>query len=93
MEYKFVELLSLKFAASPEDVVRLHVSYKYNVMKMRMQLMQQRLVDISAMLKVKNPSLLLQLQRTPSRMPPPANSPPAPVSSAYASAAARQPFR
>ncbi|PNH11554.1 hypothetical protein TSOC_001641 [Tetrabaena socialis] len=69
MEYKFVELLSCKFMAAGEDLVRQHVSYRYNVVKARLQLMQARLADVNAMVKVKNPSLLLQLQRTPPRMP------------------------
>ncbi|GAX76205.1 hypothetical protein CEUSTIGMA_g3649.t1 [Chlamydomonas eustigma] len=40
MEYKFVELLSCRFMASPEDVVRQQVSYRYNVVKARLTLMQ-----------------------------------------------------
>ncbi|KAG1662571.1 hypothetical protein FOA52_003950 [Chlamydomonas sp. UWO 241] len=69
MEYKFVELLSCKFNASPEDVVRQQVSYRYNVVKARLVLMQARLADVTSLLKVKSPSLMLQLQRTPPRMP------------------------
>ncbi|GFR48248.1 hypothetical protein Agub_g10112 [Astrephomene gubernaculifera] len=79
MEYKFVELLSCKFVTAAEDLVRLHVSYRYNVVKARLQLMQARLADVNAMVKMKNPSLLLQLQRTPPRMP---GMPPAPPGSA-----------
>ncbi|KAG2430775.1 hypothetical protein HYH02_013614 [Chlamydomonas schloesseri] len=78
MEYKFVELLSVRFMAAGEDLVRAHVSYRYNVVKARLQLMTARLADINAMVKVKNPSLLLQLQRTPPRIPgvpPPPQSP------------------
>jgi hypothetical protein len=29
MEYKFVELLSLNFLSSPEDVVRQQISYRW----------------------------------------------------------------
>lgn len=36
----------------------------------RLALMQARLADVNALVKIKNPSLLLQLQRTPQRMPP-----------------------
>ncbi len=69
MEYKFVELLSCRFLALPEDVVRAHVSFRYNVVKSRLALMQARLADVNSLVKIKSPSLLLQLQRTPPRMP------------------------
>mmetsp|Transcript_6620 Transcript_6620/g.16906 ORF Transcript_6620/g.16906 Transcript_6620/m.16906 type:complete len:246 (+) Transcript_6620:198-935(+) len=69
MEYKFVELLSCRFIASPEEVVRQHITYRYNAVKSRLALMQARLADVNALVKVKNPSLLLQLQRTPPRVP------------------------
>mmetsp|Transcript_50786 Transcript_50786/g.162591 ORF Transcript_50786/g.162591 Transcript_50786/m.162591 type:complete len:179 (+) Transcript_50786:238-774(+) len=68
MEYKFVELLSCIFVASTEDVVRQQITYRYNAMKSRLALMQARLADVNALVKIKNPSLLLQLQRTPPRM-------------------------
>lgn len=65
MEYKFVELLSCDFVASPEEVVRQQISFRYNSVKTKLSLMQARLQDISALVKVKNPSLLLQLQKAP----------------------------
>lgn len=73
-----MELLSVSFVAGGEDLVRQHVSYRYNVVRARLQLMQARLADVNAMVKVKNPSLLLQLQRTPPRMPGMPPSPPPP---------------
>lgn len=79
MEYKMVELLSVKFQASAEEVVRMHVSYRFNLQKMRLQLLQQRLADISGLVKLKAPGLLLQLHKTPPRvpgMPPPSAAPP-----------------
>lgn len=69
MEYKFVELLSCKFVASAEDAVKQHITFRYNAVKSKLALMQARLADVNALVKVKNPSLLLQLQRTPPRMP------------------------
>mmetsp|Transcript_18741 Transcript_18741/g.30381 ORF Transcript_18741/g.30381 Transcript_18741/m.30381 type:complete len:240 (-) Transcript_18741:32-751(-) len=68
MEYKFVELLSCDFIASPEEVVRQQITFRYNSNKSRLALMQARLQDINALVKVKNPSLLLQLQKTPPRV-------------------------
>lgn len=69
MEYKFVELLSCDFVASPEEVVRQQISFRYNSVKTKLSLMQARLQDINALVKVKNPSLLLQLQKAPARQP------------------------
>lgn len=69
MEYKFVELLSCKFVASTDDAVKQHITFRYNAVKSKLALMQARLADVNALVKVKNPSLLLQLQRTPPRMP------------------------
>lgn len=68
MEYKFVELLSCDFIASQEEVVRQQITFRYNSMKSRLALMQTRLQDINALVKVKNPSLLLQLQKAPPRV-------------------------
>ncbi len=47
MEYKFVELLSLQFMASSEDIVRLQASYRYNAARARLALAQARLADIT----------------------------------------------
>lgn len=69
MEYKFVELLSCTFMASDEELVRQSICFRYNSIKSRFALMQARLQDINALVKIKNPSLLLQLQRTPPRFP------------------------
>jgi hypothetical protein len=64
MEYKFVELLSLNFQASPEETVREQIAYRYNAVKGKLATMQARLADINALVKVKNPSLLLQMKKT-----------------------------
>lgn len=63
MEFKFLELLSVDFLASPEDVIRQNISFRYSLLKAKSQVLQSRLKDISAILKLKNPSLLLQLQK------------------------------
>mmetsp|Transcript_15396 Transcript_15396/g.25131 ORF Transcript_15396/g.25131 Transcript_15396/m.25131 type:complete len:261 (-) Transcript_15396:77-859(-) len=65
MEYKFVELLTCSFVKCDEELVRQHIAYRYNAMKSRLAMMQARLSDVNALVKVKNPSLLLQLQQKP----------------------------
>lgn len=65
MEYKFIELLSCNFIASGEEAVRQHITFRYNSIKAKLALMQARLQDINSLVKIKNPSLLLQLQKHP----------------------------
>ncbi|KAF1330801.1 Spindle assembly protein, partial [Globisporangium splendens] len=43
MEYKFVELLSVDFLRVTEDATRQHISFRYNSMKSRLQVLQTRL--------------------------------------------------
>ncbi len=35
VELKFVELMSLAFDKSPDDVLQLHIAYRFNAMKVR----------------------------------------------------------
>ena len=55
--------------STPSSQVRQNICFRYNSVKSRLALMQARLQDINALVKIKNPSLLLQLQRTPLRFP------------------------
>ena len=64
MEYKFVELMSCMCIRSPEEIVQQHITYRYNSMKQRLAIMGSRLHEISSLVKTKNPSLLLQLQKS-----------------------------
>lgn len=64
LEYKFVELLSTEFLESPKDIVRQHVAFRYNALKSKLALTQARLQDINALIKIKNPSLLLHIQKS-----------------------------
>lgn len=65
MEYKFIELLSCMFRASSEDVIRAQISFRYNLVKSRLTLVSARLSDVNHLVKIKSPSLLLQLQKSP----------------------------
>lgn len=68
IEYKFIELLSLDFVNSPDDTVRKQISFRYNALKSKLALMQDRISTINNIVKIKNPSLLLQIQKTPAKM-------------------------
>lgn len=62
MEYKFVELLSVNFNRSSDEMVQRTISYRYNALKSRLKFMQSRLQEVNQIVKVKNPSLLLQVR-------------------------------
>lgn len=62
LDYKFVELLSVTFGRSAEDAVRKHIAFRYNAMRTKVAVTAARLGEITAIIKAKNPSLLLQLQ-------------------------------
>ena len=64
MEYKFVELMSCHFIRSPEEIVQHQITFRYNAVKTRLNMMQGRLEDVNNLVKLKNPSLLLQLQKS-----------------------------
>jgi hypothetical protein len=68
IEYKFIELLSLDFVNSPDDVVRKQIAFRYNALKSKLQLMKDRIETINSIVKIKNPSLLLQIQKTPGKL-------------------------
>jgi len=61
--FKFIELLSVNFSRSIDDVIRQQVAFRYNSQKSKCAVLQARLHDVVNVVKVKNPSLLLQLQR------------------------------
>ena len=63
IEYKFIELLTCEFLASSEEVVRASITFRYNATKSKVQLMEARLKDVNNLVKLKNPSLLLQMSR------------------------------
>lgn len=63
MEYKFVELMTCLCMRSPEETVQHQITYRYNAMKQRLAVMGNRLHEINSLVKTKNPSLLLQLQK------------------------------
>ena len=68
IEYKFIELLSFDFVNSPDDTVKKQISYKYNIIRTKLELMLNRIQSINNIVKSKNPSLLLQIQKAPIKL-------------------------
>ena len=63
IEYKYIELLSLDFTNSPDDTVKKQIAYRYNSVKTKLSLLQDRVNSISNLIKLKNPSLMLHIQK------------------------------
>lgn len=51
------------FGRSSDDTIRQQIAFRYNTQKSKVAVLQARLQDIVNLVKVKNPSLLLQLQK------------------------------
>lgn len=63
MEYKFLELLTLDFVMVSEETLRQNITFRYNSVKAKCLFLQGKLKDVSDMVKIKNPSLLLAMQK------------------------------
>ena len=64
MEYKYIELMSCDCEASTVQAVQQHITYRYNTMKRRLCTMQGKLYEVTSLVKQRNPSLLVQLQKS-----------------------------
>jgi hypothetical protein len=62
-EYKNIELISFEFDCANEDSVRQHVTFRYGSMKSKLALMEGRYQDIREIIRLKNPSLLLHIDK------------------------------
>eukprot|EP00884_Botryococcus_braunii_P000817 jgi/Botrbrau1/10736/Bobra.180_2s0006.1 len=69
LEYKFVDLLSCHLEKANDDLTRGHVSQRFHHLRNKSIVLQARLEDVFSMVKLKAPSLALQLHRTPVRLP------------------------
>jgi hypothetical protein len=67
-EYKNLELLALDCAPGSEDLVRQHITFRYGSMKSKISMMEGRLQDIAELVRMKNPSLLLHIQKAPMKV-------------------------
>lgn len=52
MEHKFVELLSMKFVESSDLFVRRQITYRYNNMKSKLNIMHAKLADVNALVSI-----------------------------------------
>ena len=64
LDYKSLELISFDLEPANEEEARQRITFRYGSLKSKLALMEARLHDVSEILRVKNPSLLLQLQKS-----------------------------
>ena len=64
LEYKYVELVSIDFETSSEEAIREAITFRYNSVKAKLIFLQNRMKEFSSLVKTKNPSLLIQMQKS-----------------------------
>ncbi|GAB5355335.1 hypothetical protein AAMO2058_000196700 [Amorphochlora amoebiformis] len=64
IDFKFVDILSVRFTKSPEEFVRDLVTFRYRMAKEQVARLKAKLVGMNKMLKLRNPSLLLQVRES-----------------------------
>ncbi len=57
-DFKFLELLSLDFVISSEDVIRQNIAFRYSLQRTKTQVLQNKLREVDSAIKSKNPVLL-----------------------------------
>ncbi len=62
VEYKNIELFRCKFEQADDDSVRSLVTHKFKLAQIHMNQAQSKLKNVAQIIKVKNPSLLTQIQ-------------------------------
>ena len=61
--YKFVELVYLTMGTLREEQVKDIVSYRFNLLKMKNNQLMAKYKNMFSLVKVKNPSLAIQIQK------------------------------
>ncbi len=64
LDYKYIALLDLEFYCSDEETIKQNISFRYSVLQAKDNYIKNRLKDITAIIKLKNPNLLLQIQKS-----------------------------
>ena len=63
LQYKYIELLKLGFACATENEIRQNISFRYSVIQAKHRYLTEKLGDMTAIIKLKNHSLLGSLQK------------------------------
>jgi hypothetical protein len=62
LRFKRAEIIRVEFTASSPELVSQSLQFRFDVLKQKTLAAQQELLDLCAMLKIKNPSLLKQVR-------------------------------
>lgn len=65
--FKTIEIINIEFLPNSSELIRKQISFRFNSLRSKLILMQDRINTINSILKIKNPSLLLQIQTCPAR--------------------------
>ena len=64
LDYKYMLLLRLHLICSKDEDIRQNISFKYGYLNARYDFLTTRLKDVASIIKLKNPNLLLQIQKS-----------------------------
>ena len=64
LQYKVIELLRLEMNKTEEEEIKDSVSYRYNFVKAKLEVVQSRFMRFVEVVRVKNPSLVTQLEKS-----------------------------
>lgn len=62
-DYKFVDLMYCVCSKTSEQLIQKHLAYRYNAVKRNLLHVRDRLDGIHNLIRIKNPPLMLQLQK------------------------------
>lgn len=63
LEYKFLQLLNLDCESANDDLIRANITHRFSTLKAKHTYLKNKLRDITAIIKLKNPGLLLMIQK------------------------------
>lgn len=64
LEYKYLQLLNIDCESALDDQIRSNITYRYSTLKAKHTYLRNKLRDITAIIKLKNPSLLLTILKS-----------------------------
>lgn len=77
--HKFTEIITLKFASNPDEIVRSIASYKFSALKIKYEMVQNRIKKINNVVKSEDPQLIEEIQKAASLVKLDANFPINPI--------------
>ena len=66
LEYKYLQLLSLPVDSATDELIRSNITFRFSTLKAKYSYLKNKLKDITAIIKLKNPTLLLSIQKNQS---------------------------